>query len=118
VLEFERERLDQDQQQKPHRILPEEVWALDVRVAATWVRDGAVALWEADREELRRHWGAALDERTELWPREDGLTRERWELWERRLRELSAEGEILDGETGAVVEEAAEGVSRLLKRTD
>ncbi|GFF75286.1 hypothetical protein IFM60648_04408 [Aspergillus lentulus] len=116
---LERERLDPDQQQrKPHRIPLEEVWALDVRVAATWVRDGGVALWEADREELRRHWGAALDEKTELWPREDGLTRERWELWERRLRGLSVEGAILDGETRAVVVEAAEVVSRLLKRTD
>ncbi|KAF7131350.1 hypothetical protein CNMCM5793_004464 [Aspergillus hiratsukae] len=98
---------------KPHRIPPEQVWALDVRVAATWVRDGGLALWEADRNELRRHWAAALDEMTELWPREDGLTRERWQLWERRLRELSTE-EKLDGETRAVVVEAAEVVSGLL----
>ncbi|GIK02217.1 hypothetical protein Aspvir_006266 [Aspergillus viridinutans] len=112
VLECER---PQAHQPKAHIIPPEEVWALDVRVAATWVRDGGVALWEADHEELRRHWAAALDEKTELWPREDGLTRERWQLWERRLRELSAEGEVLDGETRAVVAEAAEVVSGLLK---
>jgi hypothetical protein len=112
---LECERLDRDRQPKPHRIPPEEVWALDVRVAATWVRDGGSALWEADHEELRRHWGAALDEKTELWLREDGLTRERWQLWERRLRELSAEGETLDGETRAVVAEAAEVVGGLLK---
>ncbi|GIC94181.1 DUF3632 domain-containing protein [Aspergillus udagawae] len=112
---LECERLDRDRQPKPHRIAPEEVWALDVRVAATWVRDGGSALWEADHEELRRHWGAALDEKTQLWPREDGLTRERWQLWERRLRELSAEGEILDGETRAVVAEAADSAGGLLK---
>ncbi|KAF4212368.1 hypothetical protein CNMCM8980_002985 [Aspergillus fumigatiaffinis] len=117
VLEREQPRL-QAQQPKTHRISQEKVWALDVRVAVTWVRDGAVALWEADGEELRRHWGAALDEKTELWPRKDGLTRERWELWGRRLRELSTEGVILDGEMMAVVEEAAKLVSRLLKRTD
>ncbi|PKX89634.1 DUF3632 domain-containing protein [Aspergillus novofumigatus IBT 16806] len=121
VLERQREGLDPEGQQQPipHRIPLEEVWALDVRVAATWVRDGAVALWEADGEELRRHWGAALDEKTELWPGEDGLTRERWELWESRLRELSAEGGgIMDGETRTVVVEAAEVVSGLLTRTD
>ncbi|EAW23429.1 DUF3632 domain-containing protein [Aspergillus fischeri NRRL 181] len=118
VLECEGEGLDRRQQQQRHRIPWEEVWALDVRVAATWVRDGAVALWEADGEELRRHWDAALHEKTELWPSEDGLTRERWELWGRRLQELSAQGGFLDGETRAVVEEAAEVVSRLLKKTD
>ncbi|KAF7157476.1 hypothetical protein CNMCM5623_001737 [Aspergillus felis] len=112
---LECERLDRDGQPKPHRMPPEEVWTLDVRVAATWVRDGARALWEVDGEDLRRHWRAALDEKTELWPREDGLTRERWQLWERRLRELSAERALLHGETRAVVAEAADVVSGLLK---
>jgi hypothetical protein len=107
VLERERQSQSQSTQLRAHRIPPEQVWALDVRVAATWVRDGGVALWEVDREELRRHWAAALHEMTELWPREDGLTRERWQLWERRLRELSTEEDILDGETRAVVAEAA-----------
>jgi hypothetical protein len=77
------------EREKPHRSPPEQIWALDVRVAATWMRDGGLALWETGHEELRQHWAAALDEKTELWPREDGLTRERWQLWERRLRELS-----------------------------
>ncbi|RHZ50977.1 hypothetical protein CDV55_102636 [Aspergillus turcosus] len=118
VLECEHEPQPSQPKAKAHRIPPEQVWALDVRVAATWVRDGGLALWEADQEELRRHWAAALDEMTELWPREDGLTRERWQLWERRLRELSTEEKLLDGDTRAVVAEAAEVVSGLLKGND
>ncbi|GAB1317144.1 hypothetical protein MFIFM68171_07354 [Madurella fahalii] len=61
----------------PHRIPPKQVWPLDVRVTATWVRGEARALWNTDHEELRQEWAEALDEKTELWPREDGLTRER-----------------------------------------
>lgn len=93
---------------------PEQLWALDVRVAATWMRDGGRALWEADYEELRRHWAAALNDKTELWPREYGLTRERWVLWGERLRALSIEGS-LDEETQAVVTEAADVVSAILE---
>jgi hypothetical protein len=115
VLERERPG-PQSHQPKAHRIPPEQVWALDVRVAATWMRDGGLALWEADHEELRRHWATALDDKTELWPREDGLTRERWQLWERRLQDLSTEVEILDGELRAVVAEAAKLVSGLLEK--
>lgn len=99
---------------KPHRMSTEELWALDVRVAAIWMRDGGRALWETDREELRRHWGAALDERTELWQREDGLTRDRWVLWGDRLRALSTEGEKLDEETRLMLGEAAQVVESML----
>lgn len=107
---LEREPLGpQSHHPQAHRIPPVQVWTLDVRVAATWMRDGALTLWEADHEELRRHWATALGDKTALWPREDGLTRERWHLWERRLRDLSAEGE-----TRAVVAEAAEVVSGLM----
>lgn len=74
---------------------------------------GGPALWEADYEGLRQHWAAALDEKTELWPREEGLTRERWLFWGNRLRALSTEG-TLDKETVAVVIEAAEVVSLLV----
>lgn len=56
----------QSYQPKVHRIPAEQVWAFDVRVAATWIRDGGLALWEADYEELRRHWATALDDETEL----------------------------------------------------
>ncbi|CAG7964518.1 unnamed protein product [Penicillium nalgiovense] len=98
---------------KAHRMSSEQVWALDVRVAAIWMRDGGRALWEADYEGLRRHWAAALDEKTELWPRENGLTRERWLFWGNRLRALSIEGN-LDKETVAVVIEAAEVVRGIL----
>lgn len=100
---------------KPHRMPPEQVWALDVRVAATWVRDGGRALWETEPEELRRHWAAALDKKTELWPREDGLTRERWQLWASRLQLLSTAEAILDQETRAVVTEASKVVEDILQ---
>ncbi|KAL4995723.1 hypothetical protein BDV10DRAFT_202786 [Aspergillus recurvatus] len=98
---------------KAHRIPPEQAWALDIRVAAVWMRDGGPALWKTDYEELRQGWAAALDDTTALWPRQDGLTRERWELWESRLWELSTE-KSLDADTRAVVVEAAEVVGRLL----
>ncbi|KAL5044281.1 hypothetical protein BDW71DRAFT_186320 [Aspergillus fruticulosus] len=118
VLEHDLKQAGLPQDNKPeakaHRISPEQTWALDIRVAATWMRDGGRALWKMDYGELRQGWAAALDDTTALWPRQDGLTRERWELWGNRLRELSTE-EILDGDTRAVVVEAAEVVGRLLE---
>ncbi|KAJ5306241.1 hypothetical protein PENANT_c077G04948 [Penicillium antarcticum] len=102
---------------KAHRMTPEQLWVLDVRVTAIWIRDGAWALWEADHEELQRHWAAALDDKTELWPKEDGLTRERWILWGGRLRVLSTENGILDEETRAVVTEAVEVVRNIVEET-
>ncbi|KAK3316606.1 hypothetical protein B0H66DRAFT_561720 [Apodospora peruviana] len=102
------------EQPRPHRMKPEEVWPLDIRVAATWVRDGGRALWETDKEELRRHWAVPLDSKTELWPKGDGLTQERWRLWADRLRSLGAEDGTLDEETRAVVTEAAAVVEGLL----
>lgn len=42
---------------KAHKMSLEQLWALDIRVAATWMRNGGRASWEADYEELRRHWG-------------------------------------------------------------
>ncbi|KAJ5823434.1 hypothetical protein N7447_005774 [Penicillium robsamsonii] len=99
---------------KAHRMSSKQLWALDVRIAAIWMRDGGWALWDTDYDELRRHWAAALDDQTELWPREDGLTRERWRLWGERLQALSTEG-ILDKETRVVVTEAAEVVGGILE---
>jgi Protein of unknown function (DUF3632) len=90
-----------------HRVPPDQVWALDVRIAATWMRDGGRALFETSEEELRRHWAAALEEKTDYWPRKDGLTRDRWRVWVERLRALSAEVQF-DGETRAATKEAAE----------
>ncbi|KAJ5104773.1 hypothetical protein NUU61_002120 [Penicillium alfredii] len=116
VLEYARPRPQaHDYQPKAYTIPWEEVWALDVRVAATWVRDGGRALWEVGHEELRRHWAASLDSQTELWLRDDGLTVERWYFWEGKLRHLSIEAGILDLETRGVVGEAAEVVSDLLR---
>lgn len=117
VLEREREVvISQPRQPKLHRMTPEQLWTLDVRVAATWMRDGGQALWETDDEQLRLHWAAALDTKTELWPRNAGLTLERWLLWGERLQALSTEGN-LDEETRKVVTEAAEVVQGLLKKS-
>lgn len=101
---------------KAHRMTLEQMWVLDVRIAAIWMRDGGRALWEADYEELRQHWAATLDDKTELWPREDGLVRERWRFWGDRLWALRSEG-ILDEKTEAVIVEAAEVVNRILGET-
>jgi Protein of unknown function (DUF3632) len=97
-----------------HRVPPDQVWALDVRIAATWMRDGGRALFETSEEELRRHWAAALEEKTDYWPRKDGLTRDRWRVWVERLRALSAEGQF-DEETRAVTKEAAKIAEGFLK---
>lgn len=94
-------------ERQAHRVPPDQVWALDVRIAATWMRDGGRALFETSEEELRRHWAAALEEKTDYWPRKDGLTRDRWRVWVERLRALSAEVQF-DGETRAATKEAAE----------
>ncbi|CAN9270682.1 unnamed protein product [Alternaria alternata] len=97
-----------------HRMSAEQLWALDVRVVAIWVRDGGRALWNTDYGELREEWEAALDEPTDLWPREDGLNRERWQLWEERLLALSTDEASLDEETRGLVKEAYDVVEDLL----
>lgn len=104
-------------QPRAHRLSPELVWALDIQVAAACMRDGGEALWRTNREELGQHWGSALHKETEMWPREEGLTRERWQLWEERLRLLNTEVGHLDEETKAVVAEAADVVAALLAET-
>lgn len=92
----------------------EQVRALDIRIAAMWLRDGARALWETDYGELRRHWATALDEKTKLWRRDDGLTRQRWQLWGQRLRTLSTGKEGLESDTKKVIAEAAQVIDSLL----
>lgn len=96
-------------QLQPGRISSEQMWELDVRVAATWVRDAGRVLWGVESGELQP-WEAALREKTELWPRGDGLTRERWVFWGERLRWLGAGM----GET-RVVDEAATVVDGILE---
>ncbi|KAI4912259.1 uncharacterized protein J4E92_010110 [Alternaria infectoria] len=99
---------------KENGISLEQVRALDIRIAAMWLRDGGWALWNADHAKLREHWGPAMDDPTELWPREDGLTPERWGLWEKRLWDLSTDEESLDEDTRAMVKEAYEVVEAIL----
>ena len=101
-------------EKKTNIISLEQVRALDIRIAAMWLRDGGWALWNADHAKLREHWGPAMDDPTELWPREDGLTPERWGLWEKRLWDLSTDENSLDEETRAVVKEAYEVVEGIL----
>lgn len=60
-----------------------------------------------------RHWGPALDDRTELWLKEHGLMRERWVLWGQRPWASSMKG-ILNEEIQVVVTKAAEVVSGIL----
>ena len=105
----------QSYEPKKHKISSEQVWALDVRVAATWVRDGGWSLWNTDHEELREYWAAALDEKTALWPREDGLIRERWQLWKERLWALSTDEASLDQETRTVTQEAYGVIEDILR---
>lgn len=100
------------------RLSTEHSWALDVRLAAIWIRDGGLALWTLDSgsERVQHYWGRALAIQTDLWPRSDGLTRERWALWSSRLQVLSVEEE-LDEETRGIVSQAAKVVGDLLKET-
>jgi hypothetical protein len=56
-----------------------------------------------------------LDEKTALWPREDGLIRERWQLWKERLWALSTDEVSLDEETRTVTQEAYGVVGDILR---
>lgn len=99
-----------------NNLTEEQLWDVDVRAAAIWLRDGGLALWElceTEHEYLREHYARQLDWETELWPGGQGLTRERWCLWEERLRTLSGD-EGLSEETRTVATEAADVVNSLL----
>lgn len=95
------------------RLRARDVWDLDVRVAAIWIRDGAGRLWDVDARALRQHLGTTLDNAIDLWPRTDGLTLARWRLWLKRLRGLG-EGEELVEETKRVLSEAVQVLKDLL----
>ncbi|KAL4904018.1 hypothetical protein BDW74DRAFT_179108 [Aspergillus multicolor] len=100
----------------PYSIPQQQVWYLDVRVTAIWIRDGARALWDVNLKLLWFYYTNALESKTDLWPREDGLERERWELWGRRLRGLQgSDDKALDEDTKAVVAEAADVLEALLQ---
>jgi hypothetical protein len=102
-------------EEEPHRFTAEEVWSIDIEAAATWLIDGARILWETDRENLRKLYGRSLDLPTELWPREDGLTPERWQLWEERLRALSTEDRGLDEKVRNLAIRAADEIKSVLE---
>ena len=78
------------------------------------MRNGGQALRDMDHGELRQKWGAALDDNTDLWPREDGLTRDRWQLWRDRMQALSTEGLYFEDKTRVVLKEAEEVFTALL----
>lgn len=95
------------------KMRPRDVWDLDVRVAAIWIRDGAGRLWDVDAHMLRQDWGNTLDSATDRWPRMDGLTLERWRLWRKRVRGLGGREELGD-ETKRVLSQAAQVLEDLL----
>ncbi|KAI8933251.1 hypothetical protein NX059_009882 [Plenodomus lindquistii] len=103
----------QDSASKPHRITPKQRRALDIRVAATWLRDGGHYLAEVDPEYLRQHWAAALYEKTDFWPSGVGLTRGRWQLWADRLNALKEEG-LLDEESKTIAAQAVDEIRTIL----
>ena len=56
-----------------------EVKEVEERVVSTWLKFGARLLWEEmKKDEFRENYRDTLEWETELWPRTDGLTRERW----------------------------------------
>ncbi|KAK0719219.1 hypothetical protein B0H67DRAFT_572694 [Lasiosphaeris hirsuta] len=103
-----------DEEDEKDKLSTGELWELDLRIVATWVKYGAWTLWEADQHELREEYAATLDWETELWPKKDGLTRERWVLWAERLRGLGAEG-VFNEELKSLVNEAIDVIEGLLK---
>jgi hypothetical protein len=102
-------------EEEPHRFTAEEVWSIDIEAAATWLIDAGRILWETDREDLRKLYGRSLDLPTELWPREDGLIPERWQLWEERLRALSTEDGGLDEKVRNLAIRAADEIKSVLE---
>jgi hypothetical protein len=101
--------------EEAHTLTAEQLWSIDICAATTWLIDGARVLWEADQAFLREHYGKSLNFKTELWPREDGLTAERWQLWEERLRTLSTEDGILDEDVRAGAIRAADEIKSILE---
>lgn len=104
-----------------NKLTAEQLWDVDVRAAAIWLRDGGPALWQLCETEhffLRQEFARTLDWETELWPAGKGLIPERWQLWEERLRSLGVHDEWLNEETKAVAIEAADVVKGLLEGTN
>lgn len=101
--------------EEANRLTTEQLWSLDIYAASIWLLDGGRALWETDHEYLREHWATTLDWKTELWPREDGLTTERWRLWEERLRSLSTEDGGLDEKVRDIATQAANEIKSILE---
>lgn len=92
-----------------------EVKEVEERVVSTWLKFGARLLWEEmKKDEFRENYRDTLEWKTELWPRTDGLTRERWQLWVGRLREMGQDGAVDDG-VKKLADEAAEVAGLLLR---
>ncbi|KAK5657401.1 hypothetical protein OQA88_2971 [Cercophora sp. LCS_1] len=90
-----------------------QLWELDVRATAVWLRYAARRLWDMDGEQLRgAGYDRTLDSGTDLWGEGEGLKRERWVLWRDRLEVF--EGEVQDAETKEEVREARKVVDGLL----
>ena len=95
------------------RLRPEETWALDVRVAATWMRGAGKVLVGRVGEGFGEHWARGVAQTTDLWSEKDGFVEGRWKLWVERFESLSKEGRF-DEETRKAAKEAAETARGLL----
>ncbi|THY31799.1 hypothetical protein D6D01_02790 [Aureobasidium pullulans] len=99
------------QQAGPHRTSSDQLWALDVRVTATWLRDGAQTLWETDSEALH----CSTRGGNGIVAAKHGLTKERWRLWLDEIRSLATDREHFDQMTRVIIAEAADVVGELLQ---
>lgn len=71
VLEHEDPR---SMHRRSNGISAQQLWDLDVHVTSMWFQEGSSSLWRMCETDLRLDYTDAVDEPTELWPRQDGLT--------------------------------------------
>lgn len=87
-------------------------------MTSLWFQDGSDSLWGLHEADLRTEYAYAIDEPTELWPRQDGLTKVRWELWRARLNTLAQDTDTLWDETKAAAASAVTIIDSLITSTD
>lgn len=86
VLEQEGPKIREEQED---RLTSEDLWVLDVTATSSWVIFAAGTRFEMNSEMLRSQYEDELDAEQELWPRTDGLTRDRWLFWDGRFRGIA-----------------------------
>ena len=117
ALEREGPRHWEEESQRPfapkERLRPEELWALDVGVAAAWMREAGPILVRRVGEGFGEYWARGVAQKTDLWQERSGFVEGRWKLWVERFESLSAETRF-DEETRAAAKEAAQTARGLL----